>query len=82
MTLFGCLGGFQAALSIAMSKQERCFRASLDKEFKRRSKPHIRGPFVGGLYSCYIPSKPGLSATGLTPEMAYNSWMSYQGVKE
>lgn len=45
------------------------------------SKLHIRGPYVGGLYLAYLKSKPGLSATGLTPEMAYNAWMSYQGIK-
>lgn len=45
-------------------------------------KLRIRGPFVGGMWSCYSPTKPGLSATGLTPEMAWNAWMSYQGIKK
>lgn len=51
------------------------------KKACRRYKLRIRGPFVGGLWSCYSPIKPGLSATGLTPEMAYRAWQTYQGIK-
>lgn len=48
---------------------------------KRASRLHIRGPYVGGLWLCYLPGRQGLSATGLSPEMAYRAWASYQGIK-
>jgi hypothetical protein len=37
-------------------------------------KLHIRGPLVGGLWVCRLPSQPDRKASGTSPECAYNAW--------
>lgn len=43
-------------------------------------KLRIRGPVGGRLWLCYAIEAPLAYASGMSPEGAYNSWHSYQGI--
>jgi len=44
------------------------------------SKLRVRGPIAGRLWVCYAIEAPLAQASGMSPEGAYNSWHSYQGI--
>jgi hypothetical protein len=59
----------QRALDAAVEPRRLAFLAA-----RRARKLHIRGPLVGGLWVCRLPSKPDRKASGTSPECAYNAW--------
>lgn len=59
------------------------FYATIDDRVeaaRRARKLHIRGPLRGALWLCYRPNDVStLTASGMSPEQAWNNWQSYWG---